>query len=269
MLRTVRAGKSIAFLLLGVFLLPVFTAAQSGGGDFDTPLDLHLSAAIPEDGFEVLSLEIRTERDFPCANYSFDLRVDSTEKGLIVNIRDIFKPDNCLTRVGPVSYRLDLSAWGNGSHAIEIRAGKDVWKGKLKVKKGYWKLIPTQASKLVEVKTGILRRIPMQMAWGDIRYSDPSMKAEAEKVVAELIEAGAEPVKLKSGDYGRFSIDDQGNAHGLGIGGAQFEYAFVLKFGEDPQKLKPVLKKYAAKHGKGFLISLYFRDGWRYFSWML
>jgi hypothetical protein len=154
-----------------------------------------------------LEFRLRTIQDTGCKNVRIDQEARPIPGGIQLSIRELVQAEDCDPGPAPAAGSSSLAALPAGVHKLEVKLrDKVTTTGQLRVDQEVYDISLEKGGGIILLQRQ-LRRIPPQAVWGAISYAEANL-AQAAQSLHNAIAARCEPVFLRSGDYGYFSMQD-------------------------------------------------------------
>ena len=239
------------FILVLTILFSGSVFAQPGSGKLEaveSGVTLKMEAPIMKDGSRKFYLDFRTNDVYECQNHFLDNEVRLEGNKLIVKIKGVKPMEPCITTMGPATARVDLTPLTAGKYKVRVIINRQVFKANLEVSETHYDLeIGNEDPQLFRIYNGRLNVIPANSIWGVCAYEDPHMKAEAEKFMDEMLNAGAQPTEIPAGNYGEFYLHYDGKTGEKVLSRDKYEYPFVFSYTGDVGALREVMNAFRDK----------------------
>ena len=250
--------KNYIFLIISAFLFcscstEVFKEPDQSdldpiGSDINVTLLEHLS----EEGAE-LKIRSETVELQPCINFYLTTEFSYSAEGLKINYPGIYKPEVCLTAIGPATSE-KVFPFKNGTYEVEFVNEGVSNKGELIVDDEKYSMeLFSPVNVFVEKET--LYKIPENTYWGIIGYHDESSAGLPQKFRDELKAENGAFRQYKDGDYGYFRVAN-GEMQLPELHGYWFAEPVIFQFDGGIEQLKEIIANFVSEHGEEVSISL-------------
>ncbi len=199
-----------------------------------------------------------TEKIYPCCNYFiiFDSFVRYNE--VYIRFNSIYKPEICLTALGPAKADVNLGRLPEGTYSLNIFVHKLHNSGRLIVTNDYYKLdLPN--SKSISIENNKLYRIPDNTIWGYTSYRG-SIDGLEQSFIDSLQILGANEKEFNPGEYGYFKIEPDGEFVMSGTQSSIRKH-FIFEYPNEVSLIENLVRNYAVNHPDSLRIRLYTDKG--------
>jgi hypothetical protein len=263
--------ESNCFLKLFISLLVATTVILCDNGDSNNEIHAEITVRM----IETLSASQRelqffcsTVKIYPCCNYLINYKYEKLSNNLIVDFQGINETDICFTALGPATAIINLSTLENGIYNLIIdNDTKNT--GQLTVSSDSYEIIFPNSHKFTFINSP-LNRIPENTIWGTIGYHKQETDLLVQSFIDSLQILGAKAQPYKSGDYGEFQVNSDGQIVQPGNdSGYYFAKSFIFNYEDDISLIEQLIQNYAINYGEEYLyIGLYTDTGEKFLSWI-
>ena len=257
---------SLACLLAG--LLPACNSLVGRKENSTPPIDSNIRITLSEQlsrERRTLTLNCATTKIYPCVNYQLDYSLARQGNTFIIQFHGVSIGEICFTATGPARASIDLGSLGAGVYRLVITNG-DRLISELNVTTDSYVVSGTEGP-TITFPAPRLNRVPDYTVWGLIGYASLGDASVAQAYLDSLEARGATTQVLAPGDYGYFSIDQNGEIVTPPNHGYYFALPYVRRFAGDPTSLQDVVRYF----GQTQIVSVRLLT-WRgdtYYSWVL
>lgn len=241
-------NKTILLLIITLIGVLTFTSCLKDEKEY-LPLgsvELKMIEGLTEDA-RFLFFEFETEESYPCLNYFIRHESSASGGNIDINLIDIEKSDYCFTALGPAKAEINLGIYQIGNYSANIQIGEVGNTGTLQVTNSQY-IFTIDDPQLITLSVDTLNRIPENFIWGYAAYMDDEDIPVVDAFLDSLVQRGAIPVALLPGEFGYFSIDDEGDIHLMDEPEWPMSKNFYYLFENPDEDLRDVLKHFYLYH---------------------
>lgn len=219
------------------------------GSLIDVPKDFNAKMwqLLTDDGGD-FALVLSTTKAQACNNTVVNAYPNIYGSNVIVTIKDLTAPTNCLGTSDFARDTADVSHLANGKYNFQLNLKDAVFN------KGLLSVTDTKYTLAMETQNGIivdatdLMRVPNNIVWGLVNY-DNGNDAQADQFLSDL-KSVAHIISLDNGEYGHFQINN--NTISLPTEAQTTRpntKKFFLKLDNSITNLSDVVQKYRRQYG--------------------
>lgn len=213
---------------------------------------------------DLRTLEFRcaTEKIYGCCNWLLVYhQLHNAPDRICIEFVEIFIPWICLTMLGPATADINLGRFWPNTYPLFIVVNGDSLHAELKVTEGAYTVLGGEG-KWITFPRAELRRVPPKTIWGQARGT------LVQAYMDTLFTLGAEEVTLVPGDYGYFSIDNNGTIVLWGEDSPSWR-TYLYAFDGDWGRLESVIRYFGVVYGDSMRVEVYGSEGQYLASWVL
>lgn len=257
------------------FILLSLTASLIACDNDTLPVDAYVDSRIevvpleyPVAGATQLGLRCRTEKTYPCSNYSIVTELTYSENKISATFVGIHEMDICLTALGPASTVIDLSDVSNGEYELELNNGVLKNHGRLIISDSEI-ILDFQLQRGIEIIRKTTKRIPDHTYWGTVGYHSESSLARVNEFLRRLkrIQDVVAFNDQIPGEYSFYEIGDDSQMIPDPLSGYHFAANFIFQFHGDQEQFKEELELLTTPYYDEMFINIQTVDGDRIYNW--
>lgn len=217
--------------------------------------------------FETLSPDARylglyfyTDEQFPCTNYFINYDYSSDMGNLDIHLKEVEATDFCITATGPATAQMNLGIYQAGNYQVNIKVVNAANVGTLQVTPTSYILMMNNPQMLT-LLTDTLYRIPENTIWGYVAYNKTEYDTVATAFLDSLEQRGAEPINLIPGDYGYFTLTEDGELTLIDQPDTEFSLNFINKFEGEDDEIKDIISYFYINHNNEVFILVRTSEG--------
>lgn len=211
-----------------------------------------------------LHLKYQTTMIYGCCNYSLIYSLSRSGNVFTVRFTSVFKPEVCLTSMGPATASIDLGVLTNDNYTINtINGGLNSCS--IAVSSQSY-IISGMSGSSVSYYGDTIMRVPDNTIWGEVCYdSTGAYPALLTTFMDSLAAYGATTVPLTPGNYHFFRLLGANTfPHDSGCSWSQ---QFIYRYTGDTATLRRLVWHYWWFSDSTFYINLVTDKGYNYMSW--
>jgi hypothetical protein len=216
-----------------------------------------------------LGLSCKTEKIYPCINYSILTEVNFNEDLVKVNFIRVPEINICLTAPGPATTIIDLSDISNGEYSLELNNGSLKNNGHLKITDTEI-VLEFNSGNGIEIVRHSTKIIPSNTYWGTVGYHTENNIDRVNEFL-DLLKAKDEVTNFNNqipGIYSFFEINQKGEIIPSENSGYHFTKYIVFQYdGEDNESFKEEIDQLSTAFFEDMIINFQNVDGDRIYNW--
>jgi len=263
---------SVVLMCWSIVSCDDFGHRNVGNGDsevIDSPVHVSLWEILNPDGRD-LRLNCVTEKIYGCVNFSISYQSEIQSNLITLFLTGIFKPQICLTALGPAAASIPLGSFANGEYPLQFVVNAQVSTFQLQVTDETY-ILSGPPTLWIQLERDTLGRIPLDAIWGYVGYGrygeDGGPSPGAQIVIDSLYQAGAQPLALSDGDYGYFEVYS-GRIKPWENHGNLLVVTFMMIYSGVEEDLELIVDWSGNKYGEFMDVALYTDKGSSYYSWI-
>ncbi|MBE0639101.1 MAG: hypothetical protein IH598_11325 [Bacteroidales bacterium] len=209
-------------------------------------VDLGFIEALTPDA-RYLTFYFFTKEQFPCTNYFINYNYSNDLGNLEIHLKNIEVTDFCLTAAGPATAQMNLGIYQMGAYQVLIKVVNAENSGTLQVTPSQYILTINDPQMLTQL-TDTLNRIPENTIWGYVAYNEEEYMSVAAACLDSIEQHGAVPISLDQGNFGYFSLNEEGEINLIDQAEAKFSIGFIYEFEGSDEEINSVIRYFYINH---------------------
>lgn len=201
-----------------------------------------------------------TEEQFACTNYFINYDFSNNLGNLDIHLKEVEVTDLCLTATGPATAQMNLGIYQMGTYQVDIKVVNALNAGTLQVTPTNY-ILTMNDPQMLTLITDTLYRIPDHTIWGFAAYNETEYESIANAFLDSLEQRGATSVNLTTGDFGYFTLTQEGEIKLIDQPGTKYSLNFIYLFEGEDQEIKDVIRYFEINHFNEILPMVRTSDG--------